>query len=164
MVSSRAVINEAPFDRSAAGKVWHPCQIDPTARIGPFSIVYQGLEKPTRVGARSMIEGHVVIGHDVQVEADVEIASLSGIGGYAIIRKGARLGTGVTVQPYVCVGENARVGSGAVVTKHVMPGETVAGVPATSLRPWNPERLKCGCHKGEAPWEGCPHHGSDPVC
>ena len=170
MVHAQAVINEVPFDRRILSGdlpdfsfALHEAEVDSSAYVGPFVVIYQGIEQPTRIGARSIVEAGTVVGHDVQIEEDVEIASLSGIGGYAIVRKGAKLGTGVCVQPYVCIGEGARVGTGAVVTKHVMPGEIVAGVPAAPLRPWNKDRLKCGCSKDEV-WDGCPHHGSSPVC
>lgn len=141
----------------------YDAEIDPSAYVGPFVVVCRGIEKPTRIGANSIVEAGTVVGHDAQIEADVEIASNASIGGYAIIRKGAKLGMGVSVQPYVCVGEGARVGSGAVLTKHVPPHETVAGVPAAALRPWDKNRLKCGCSR-DAVWQRCPHHGSDPVC
>jgi UDP-3-O-[3-hydroxymyristoyl] glucosamine N-acyltransferase len=169
-IHSLAVTNEIPFDRRIlSGElpdmlvVLHDAEIDPSAYVGSYVVVCRGLEKPTRIGARSIIEAGTVVGHDAQIEEDVEIASNSGIGGYAIIRKGAKIGMGVSVVPYVCIGEGARVGAGAVVTKHIMAGEIVAGVPAAPLRPWDKNRLKCGCTR-DTVWDGCPHHGSDPVC
>ena len=174
MVSPLAVLDEIPFDRRLrelpdAQLMLHRAEVDPSAYIGPFVVICQGLERPTRVGPNTMIEAGTVVGHDATIENDVEIASNSSIGGYSIIRNGARIGMGASIQPYICIGEGARVGSGAVVTKHVMAGATVAGVPAERLVPRsssvsrNQGKLKCGCEE-DAIWDGCPHHGLEPVC
>jgi acetyltransferase-like isoleucine patch superfamily enzyme len=50
------------------------------------------------------------------------------------IRRGARVGGGVTLLPGVEVGEEAFVGAGAVVVRDVPPGKVVVGVPARVLR------------------------------
>ncbi len=171
-----ALINEIPFDRRLfRGELpdllpaLHDAIIEELAYIGPFAVVYRGIDRPTTIGMRSLIEAGTIIGHDVLIGDNVEIASNSGIGGYAIIRDGVKIGTGATVLPYVCVGKNARIGAGAVVTRHVPAGETWAGVPAEQIAPRsspvnpNEGKLRCGCGV-EAVWDGCPHHGSDPVC
>jgi acetyltransferase-like isoleucine patch superfamily enzyme len=50
------------------------------------------------------------------------------------IRRGARVGGGVTLLPGIEVGAEAFVGAGAVVTRDVPPGKVVVGVPARVLR------------------------------
>jgi acetyltransferase-like isoleucine patch superfamily enzyme len=47
-----------------------------------------------------------------------------------IVRKRARIGSGVNILPGVVIGENAIVAAGAVVTKDVRKGAKVFGIPA----------------------------------
>lgn len=51
-----------------------------------------------------------------------------------LIKKGARIGAGVTVLCGITIGEGALVGAGSVVTRDVPAGETWAGVPASKLK------------------------------
>ena len=51
-----------------------------------------------------------------------------------VVRKGASIGSGVTLLCNLSVGENAIVGAGSVVTKDVPPNTVVAGNPARVLR------------------------------
>jgi len=50
------------------------------------------------------------------------------------IRKGARIGGGVTILPYVTVAENSFVGAGSTVTKDVDKNYVVVGNPTHKLR------------------------------
>jgi len=50
------------------------------------------------------------------------------------VKKGASIGSSVTIMCGVTIGENAIVGAGAVVTKDVPPGTVVGGVPAKVMR------------------------------
>ena len=47
-----------------------------------------------------------------------------------IVKKGASIGTNVTILCGITIGENAVVGAGSVVTKDVPPGAIVYGNPA----------------------------------
>ena len=51
-----------------------------------------------------------------------------------VIRKGAQIGVGCRILPYITIGENAIVGAGSVVTKDVPPKAVVAGVPAKVIK------------------------------
>ena len=90
-----------------------------------------------------MIEDNVFIGHGVmfindsyprattdgqlQTEADWKVEK-------TVVKKGASVGTGVTILANVTIGENAIVGAGSVVTKDVPANTIVAGNPARILR------------------------------
>jgi acetyltransferase-like isoleucine patch superfamily enzyme len=47
-----------------------------------------------------------------------------------LVRRGASIGSGVTILCGITIGENAMVGAGSVVTRDVPDGATVAGNPA----------------------------------
>ena len=51
-----------------------------------------------------------------------------------VVRKGASIGSGVTLLCNLSVGENAIVGAGSVATKDVPPNTIVVGNPARVLR------------------------------
>jgi len=51
-----------------------------------------------------------------------------------LIKRGASIGSSVTILCGVTIGEKAIVGAGSVVTKDVPAGATVAGNPARALR------------------------------
>ncbi len=65
----------------------------------------------------------------------------------ATIKKGARIGGGVTILPYVTIGENSFVGAGSVVTRDVEKNHVVAGNPARKLK----EVTDIVCERREKP-------------
>ena len=46
------------------------------------------------------------------------------------IKKGAKIGAGAVILPWIEIGENALIGAGSVVTKDVSPGAVIYGNPA----------------------------------
>jgi acetyltransferase-like isoleucine patch superfamily enzyme len=136
-------------------KIFHPelvnlygCSIGADSRIGTFVEI----QKAATVGARCKISSHtficegvtiedeVFIGHGVmftndlfprstnddgtlQTEADWQLVT-------TLVRRGASIGSNVTVLGGVTIGEGALIGAGAVVTRDVPDFAIVTGVPA----------------------------------
>jgi UDP-2-acetamido-3-amino-2,3-dideoxy-glucuronate N-acetyltransferase len=127
------------------------CQIGDETKIGAFVEVQKGAS----IGPRCKISSHtfvcegvtieegVFIGHNVtfindryprattangqlQTEADWHCER-------TFIRRGASIGSGVTLLGGITVGENAIVGAGSVVTRDIPANAIVAGNPARSL-------------------------------
>jgi len=127
------------------------CEIGDETKVGAFVEI----QKNARVGARCKISSHtfvcegvtiednVFIGHNVafindtypratasggelQTEKDWKVET-------TLVKKGASIGSGVTILANVTIGENAMVGAGSVVTKDVPANTLVAGNPARVL-------------------------------
>ena len=91
-----------------------------------------------------VIEDNVFIGHGVTFINDSYPRATTGEGNMqteadwaverTVIRKGASIGSGVTILANTSIGENAIVGAGSVVTKDVPPNAIVVGNPAKVLR------------------------------
>src|SRR5438552_4985580 len=128
------------------------CEIGDETKVGAFVEI----QKNVNVGKRCKISSHtficegvtiednVFIGHGVtfindsyprattfegnlQTEVDWKVER-------TVVRKGASIGSGVTILPNTSIGENAIVGAGSVITKDVPPNTIVAGNPAKVLR------------------------------
>lgn len=135
-------------------RIFHPdlvnlygCSIGDETKIGAFVEI----QKNAVIGARCKISSHtficegvtiedeVFIGHGVmftndrypratsggalQTEADWQVIP-------TLVKRGASIGSGVTILCGITIGEWAMIGAGAVVTKDVPPYSIVAGVPA----------------------------------
>jgi UDP-2-acetamido-3-amino-2,3-dideoxy-glucuronate N-acetyltransferase len=127
------------------------CTIGDDSKIGTFVEIQKG----AAIGRRCKISSHSFICEGVTIEDDVFIGHnvtfindrfpRATAGGKlqteqdwscepTLVRKGASIGSSVTVLCGVTVGENAIVGAGSVVTRNVSPNTIVAGNPARLLR------------------------------
>jgi acetyltransferase-like isoleucine patch superfamily enzyme len=128
------------------------CEIGDETKIGAFVEI----QKNATVGKRCKISSHtficegvtiednVFIGHGVTFVNDSYPRATTGEGGLqteadwkvekTLIKKGASIGSGVTILANLTVGENAIVGAGSVVAKDIPANSIVAGNPAKVLR------------------------------
>ncbi len=132
------------------------CTIGDETKIGTFVEIQKGASIGDRCKISShtficegvTIESEVFIGHGVTFINDRHPRATTATGELqtdadwdcqrTVIKRGASIGSGVTLLGGVTVGENAIVGAGSVVTKDVPPGSTVVGNPARVIRKSTP--------------------------
>ena len=127
------------------------CEIGDGSRIGSFVEIQKG----ARVGRNCKISSHTFICEGVTIEDEVFIGhgvifindkhprATSASGALqsdadwevvpTVVKRGASIGSGVTVLCGVTIGECALIGAGAVVIADVSANATVAGNPARAL-------------------------------
>jgi acetyltransferase-like isoleucine patch superfamily enzyme len=128
------------------------CEIGDDTKIGAFVEIQKNaivgkrckISSHTFVCEGVIIEDNVFIGHGVTFINDSYPRATTGEGNLqteadwkverTVIRKGASIGSGVTILANTTIGENAIVGAGSVVTKDVPANSIVAGNPAKVLR------------------------------
>jgi UDP-2-acetamido-3-amino-2,3-dideoxy-glucuronate N-acetyltransferase len=124
------------------------CSIGAETRIGPFVEIQKGafVGERCKISSHSficegvVIEDEVFIGHGVMFTNDLfpravnDEGKLGTDGDWELIgirvKRGASIGSGVSIVAGAVIGEHALVGAGAVVTRDVPDYAIVAGVPA----------------------------------
>ncbi|MGI8605406.1 MAG: acyltransferase [Verrucomicrobiales bacterium] len=136
------------------------CSIGDETRIGTFVEIQKG----AKIGERCKISSHTFICEGVTIESEVMVGhSVTFINDRypratnadgklqteadwtcqkTVVKRGASIGSGVTLLGGITIGENAIVGAGSMVTKDVPPNTTVAGNPAKILRRDDPTRTR----------------------
>jgi acetyltransferase-like isoleucine patch superfamily enzyme len=128
------------------------CQIGDETKIGAFVEIQKNatvgrcckISSHTFICEGVTIEDNVFIGHNVTFVNDSYPRATTPTGEMqsekdwkveaTLVKKGASIGSGVTILSNVVIGEYALIGAGSVVTRDVPPYAVVAGNPARIIR------------------------------
>ncbi|MCG2796692.1 MAG: UDP-3-O-(3-hydroxymyristoyl)glucosamine N-acyltransferase [Actinomycetia bacterium] len=108
--------------------------IEDDVEIGGNTCIDRGAIADTVIRRNAKIDNLCHIAHNAEVGENTFVIACSEISGSTRIGRGCLIAPSVTTRNGIVVGDNAIVGLGAVVVKDVEPGDTVAGVPARSLK------------------------------
>lgn len=128
------------------------CEIGENSKVGTFVEIQRGAKigKNCKISSHSficegvIIEDNVFVGHNVTFTNDIFPRATNPDGSLqtaddwkcvsTLVKKGASIGSSVTILCGITIGENAIVGAGSMVTKDVPANCVVAGNPAKILR------------------------------
>jgi len=128
------------------------CEIGENSKVGTFVEIQRGAKigKNCKISSHSFIcegvtiEDNVFVGHNVTFTNDIFPRATNPDGSLqmaddwkcvsTLVKKGASIGSSVTILCGITIGENSIVGAGSMVTKDVPANCIVAGNPAKILR------------------------------
>lgn len=108
--------------------------IEDCVEIGSNSCVARGVLSNTMIKRNSKIGNLTHISHNVCVGENAMITHLAHIGGKLVIEDDCWIAPGSIYKQGLTIGKGSVTGLGAVVIRDVQPFDTVAGVPAKSLK------------------------------
>lgn len=104
--------------------------------IGPGTLIAPGSRVSCNIvlGAHSVINANVEIGHDATVGDFATVMPCCAISGFVRLERESTVGANAVVNPGVRVGEGAYIGSGAAVTRDIADYTLAVGVPARPIK------------------------------
>ena len=132
VISGDAIVGTPAEWRGRATRF--PVHVAEGVVIREFATVHAGCDRPTVIGARTLLMAKSHIGHDSHIGEDCDIAPNATIGGCVTIGNRVKIGMNAQIRPHVTIGDGARIGQGASVVRDVPAGETWVGVPARRIR------------------------------
>ncbi|MFN0041670.1 MAG: UDP-3-O-(3-hydroxymyristoyl)glucosamine N-acyltransferase [Alphaproteobacteria bacterium] len=108
--------------------------VEDDVEIGANSTVDRGSGPDTVIGAGTMIDNLVQIGHNVRVGKYCVLVAQSGVSGSTRIGDGVMIAGQSGVVGHLTIGKGARIGAQSGVTRDVADGATVMGSPAMPIK------------------------------
>ena len=102
--------------------------------VGANTTIDRGAGPDTVIGAGTMIDNLVQIGHNVQIGRCCVIVAQVGISGSTRLGDFVMVGGQVGMAGHLTIGDGTRIGAQAGVISDLKPGETVLGSPAMPIK------------------------------
>ena len=111
--------------------------IEHDVEIGANCAIDRGATGDTVIGAGTVIDNLVQIGHNVRLGRNCVLCGQVGIAGSTEIGDGVMIGGQVAISDHLTIGAGARIAGKSGVMRDVAPGEAVGGYPASPIRQWH---------------------------
>ena len=109
-----------------------------SATVGEGVVIQSPSGSGTSVGSvlgnNVLIQGNVVLGHDIVVGDNSVISSLAFIGGNTVIGRNTYIAPHACLRNGITIGDNCVIGMGSVVTKDIPANSVAYGSPARVVR------------------------------
>lgn len=111
--------------------------IEDDVEIGANCAIDRGATGDTVIGAGTVIDNLVQIGHNVRLGRRCVLSGQVGIAGSTILGDGVMVGGQAAISDHLTIGAGARIAGKSGVMRDVAPGARVGGYPAVPLRQWH---------------------------
>jgi len=116
--------------------------IEDDVDIGANCAIDRGATGDTVIGAGTVLDNLVQIGHNVRLGRRCMISGQAGIAGSTTIGDGVMIGGQVAVSDHVTIGDGASIAFNSGVIRDVAPGTIVGGFPAIEIRQWHRQTVQ----------------------
>lgn len=126
--------------------------IEDDVQIGANCAIDRGATGDTVIGAGTVLDNLVHIGHNVRLGRRCIICGQVGIAGSSVIGDGVMMGGQVGIADHLTVGAGAQIAAKSGVMRDVEPGAVMGGFPALPVKHWHRQTLglaRLFAHGGE---------------
>jgi UDP-3-O-[3-hydroxymyristoyl] glucosamine N-acyltransferase len=111
--------------------------IEDDVEIGANCAIDRGATEDTVLGAGTVLDNLVHIGHNVRIGRHCVICGQVGIAGSSVVGDGVMMGGQVGIGDHLTIGAGARIAAKSGVMRDIEPGATVGGFPAMAIKHWH---------------------------
>lgn len=127
--------------------------IEDDVEIGANCAIDRGATGDTVIGAGTVLDNLVQIGHNVRLGRNCVLCGQVGIAGSTIVGDGVMIGGQAAISDHIKIGSGARIAGKSGVMRDVEPGQAVGGCPAVALRQWHRQTAALSKLSGHRPCE-----------
>jgi UDP-3-O-[3-hydroxymyristoyl] glucosamine N-acyltransferase len=111
--------------------------IEDDVEIGANCAIDRGATGDTVIGAGTVIDNLVQIGHNVRLGRNCVLSGQVGIAGSTVLGDRVMVGGQAAVSDHLTIGNDARIAGKSGVMRDIEPGGKVGGYPAVPVRQWH---------------------------
>jgi UDP-3-O-[3-hydroxymyristoyl] glucosamine N-acyltransferase len=111
--------------------------IEDDVEIGANTTIDRGAINDTVIGAGTVVDNLVQIGHNVRIGRRCVLCSQVGIGGSTTVGDGVMIGGQAGIADHLRIGDRVRIAAASGIIRDIEDGQAVGGIPAMPLRQWH---------------------------